>query len=273
MPHKINLSPLIHRPNATQNKSVPINRPSIPLPGKIFVSQALSSDVDLLFAPCYFFVFCVYTAFVMIKLAKIYRMFPVQCKMLSATLIVANALMFVSTAQAHPLEYHLEPLDSAAVERVVSSLELLTAELDTTALLDSARLPGDALGVTALLWSLEEAVTAMDTSSPPQTPTLLRSLAEAGYISSPYVVAEWEFEAERVLEAYEVLSGNFSLEVVSEAMARLEENPDQLTETQVADAEMALIRQASMLQTTAADIAQVAPFRQRLDSLTSRLSQ
>lgn len=188
-------------------------------------------------------------------------------------LIAGLALTCLSRVHAHPLEYHLEPLEAAAVERVLTTLEQLTAELDAAGRLDAARLPGNALGITAVLWSLQDAVASLDETSPAGSPTLLQALTAAGYEASPYVVAEWKFEAERVLQAYEVLSGGLGVEEISRALTDLPDNAGGLSPEEAAERETVLIRQLSLLHTTAGDIAQVAMHRQRLDALTRRLSR
>lgn len=186
-------------------------------------------------------------------------------------LLILGALLTQSPARAHPLEFHLEPLTAATVERVLTSFELLTTELAGAGALTNARLPENALGITALLWSLEDAVAALDETWPENSEVLLRSLAAAGYERSPWTVAEWKVEAERVLESYEVLRGELQLASIHRELAELEQQADRLTADEVAERESALIRQLSMLQTTAGDIAAVAPYRSRLDKWVGRL--
>ncbi|MGA9574939.1 MAG: hypothetical protein WBS20_13445 [Lysobacterales bacterium] len=207
----------------------------------------------------------------MSKIVELLVHFLRTIKVFSVCLVVVVAQLSPVVARAHPLEYHLEPLDAETIERVLTSFELLTQELQAAGLLASAKLPKDAMGVTALLWSLEDAVAAMDESPAVESPSLLNALTAAGYESSPYVVAEWKMEAERVLESYEVLSGNIQSESIFRQLTELEETRGELTEEEIEQRESTLTRQMSMLQTTAADVAQVAPYRQRLDMLTGRL--
>jgi len=207
----------------------------------------------------------------MIKLVKKYQLFVLVGKIF-CTCLAASATAFpFATALAHPLEFHLEPLDTGAVERVLTSLELLMGELKSADKQDAANLPDGALGITAILWSIESAVAAMDETWATKSPALLRSLRAAGYEDSPYVVAVWKIETERVLEAYEVLSGNFQEDDIRAGLAELEKDASRFTEEERVNRERVLIRKASMLQTTAGDISQVAPFRQRLDRLTAQL--
>jgi len=177
-----------------------------------------------------------------------------------------------SLAVAHPLEFHLDPLDDEAIERVLTSFELLAARLEAAGLQGSARLPENAMGITAIVWSTEDAIAAMDHTRPADSPTLRNALTAAGYEDSPYVVAEWKMEAERVLESYEVLSGDLQFESIYRTLSELESSRGRLTDDEAEQKEAELIRQVSMLRTTAGDIAQVAPYRDRLDTLTGELN-
>jgi len=188
-----------------------------------------------------------------------------------ACMIVLTQVFQASTLMAHPLEYHLDPLDEQSIERVLTSFDLLAAELEAAGLQDSAQLSGNALGITAIVWSTENAIADMDDQRPVDSPALLNALTSAGYEDSPYMVAEWQMEAERIWEAYEVLTANFQVETIGREMKVLEQEADELTPRQRAEREAALIRKLSMLQTTAGDISQVAPYRQRLDELARRL--
>jgi hypothetical protein len=206
------------------------------------------------------------------KLTEIVRTFLLIPGTIHACVLVSCILLSPVTVRAHPLEYHLEPLDASTVERVLTSFELLTAELEAADLLGEASLPENAMGVTALLWSLEGAVAAMDQAPAVDSPLMLNALAAAGYEPSPYIVAEWKMEAERVLESYEVLSGNLRFESIYRNLSELENSRESLTDDEAEEMEAELIRQMSMLQTTAGDIAQVAPYRDRLDALTGKLN-
>lgn len=209
----------------------------------------------------------------MTLMAKTSALFAQPVKAFSSLLVTFALFIVAPQISAHPLEYHLEPLKAEDVERVLVSFELLTAKLETAGLLATARTGEEALGVTAVVWSVEDAIAAMDETRSVESPTLLQALGAAGYEDSPYVVAEWKVEAERVLEAFEVLQGDFQTQAIGREMAVLEENAAQLTGEEIAERQMVLIRQASMLKTTAGDISQVAPFRQRLEALTSQLHQ
>ena len=208
----------------------------------------------------------------MSKLAELFDLFLPGGKVTVACVLVISALLSTGNASAHPLQYHLEPLDARTVERVLSSFELLTAELEGASRLASARLPDNAMGVTALLWSLRGAVADLDQAPPIDSPALQQALEAAGYERSPYMVAEWQMEAERVLESYEVLRRDLRLETVYAALSELDESAGQLDAEQAELREFELLRQLSMLQTTARDVAQVAPYRDRLDALAGKLN-
>lgn len=75
--------------------------------------------------------------------------------------ILALALQAPSSA-AHPLEYHLEPLDDQAIERVITSFELLSVELEAGGSPGGARISENAMGITAIVWSTEDAIAGMD---------------------------------------------------------------------------------------------------------------
>ncbi len=208
----------------------------------------------------------------MSKLAEQFDLFLPGGKVIVACALVISVLLCPGRAAAHPLQYHLEPLDARTVERVLTSFELLAAELEGADRLASARLPENAMGVTALLWSLQGAVANLDQAPPVDSPALQQALATSGYVRSPYMVAEWQMEAERVLESYEVLLRDLRLETVYAALAELDESAGQLDDEQAELREFELLRQLSMLQTTARDIAQVTPYRDRLDALAGKLN-
>lgn len=212
-----------------------------------------------------------YNEWVMTRLAKprFRNTWPVA--VFCTWLIALGAVSYAPVAMSHPLEYHLDPLDDEAIERVLTSFELLSAGLEKAGLQGNARLSENALGITAIVWSTEAAVMGMDESRSVDSPSLLRALKAAGYEESPYVVAEWKLEAERVWEAYEVLSANLQITAIGRDMEALEQQADDLTPQQRTQQQAALMRQLSMLQTTAGDISRVAPFRQRMDSLARRL--
>ena len=208
----------------------------------------------------------------MIKLPKTNRTLLLVGKILCACLLVVGTVIPLPTAHAHPVEFHMGPLDASAVERVLVSLNLLLDELKSGNSLDTANLPDGALGITAILWSIEGAVAAMDKSWSTKSPSMLRALQSAGYEDSPYIVAEWKIEAERVLEAYEALSENYQEDDIFAELAELEKEANNLTDEERVRRESTLIRKASMLQTTARDISQIAPFKQRFDQLTKQLT-
>lgn len=213
----------------------------------------------------------VYTEIAMSILAKIRAAVTPPVTGFLAYLITFGLTLYSSSALSHPLEYHLEPLDDRAIERVLTSFERLSARLQHAGVEQTARLPDNALGITAVVWTMEEAVARLDEARAVESPTLLQALKAAGYEDSPYIVAEWKIEAERVWEAYEVLNGNFRTGTIGSEMAALEREANQLTEEQLARKEAALLRKASMVQTTARDVSKIAPYRGRLDRLSRKL--
>ena len=163
------------------------------------------------------------------------------------------------------------PLDAQTVERVLTSFDRLIDKLENADAVDSARLPDDAFGITVILWSIEDDVAAIDKTRAVESPTLLQALQAAGYEDSPYIVAEWKIEAERVLEAYEVLRENYQLKDIVAELTELENNPKLLTDEKLMTRANMLTRKESMLQTTAKDLPMIKQYMQRIDALFGQL--
>lgn len=189
----------------------------------------------------------------------------------SLILAVVAALFPRAMIHAHPMEYHMIPLDAQTVERVLTSFDRLIDKLENADAVDSARLPDDAFGITAILWSFEDAVAAIDKTRAVESPTLLQALQAAGYEDAPYIVAEWKIEAERVLEAYEVLRENYQLKDIVAELTELEKDPKLLTDEKVMTRANMLTRKESMLQTTAKDLPMIKQYMQRIDALFGQL--
>jgi len=189
----------------------------------------------------------------------------------SLILAAVAALFPCAMIHAHPMEYHMIPLDAQTVERVLTSFDRLIDKLENADAVDSARLPDDAFGITVILWSIEDAVAAIDKTRAVESPTLLQALQAAGYEDSPYIVAEWKIEAERVLEAYEVLRENYQLKDIVAELTELEKNPKLLTDEKVMTRANMLTRKESMLQTTAKDLPMIKQYMQRIDALFGQL--
>jgi hypothetical protein len=189
----------------------------------------------------------------------------------SLILAAVAALFPCAMIYAHPMEYHMIPLDAQTVERVLTSFDRLIDKLENADAVDSARLPDDAFGITVILWSIEDAVAAIDKTRAVESPTLLQALQAAGYEDSPYIVAEWKIEAERVLEAYEVLRENYQLKDIVAELTELENNPKLLTDEKLMTRANMLTRKESMLQTTAKDLPMIKQYMQRIDALFGQL--
>ncbi|MCG6866513.1 MAG: hypothetical protein LJE58_13930 [Thiogranum sp.] len=189
----------------------------------------------------------------------------------SLILAAVAALFPCAMIHAHPMEYHMIPLDAQTVERVLTSFDRLIDKLENADAVDSARLPDDAFGITVILWSIEDAVAAIDKTRAVESPTLLQALQAAGYEDSPYIVAEWKIEAERVLEAYEVLRENYQLKDIVAELTELENNPKLLTDEKLMTRANMLTRKESMLQTTAKDLPMIKQYMQRIDALFGQL--
>jgi hypothetical protein len=181
------------------------------------------------------------------------------------------AVFSIATVQAHPIEYHMQPLDDATIERVIQSLEQMIGELEKTGSLDKVRLPEDAMGIPVLLWSVQDALMEADEVTTIDSPTLKRALLSAGYSDSPYVVEEWQAETEQVLETYEVLKKSLNLEQVYAGYAALEQDRPGLTVDQAVEREIGLLRNHELVRTTGKDIELVKQYLPQLDSLSLRL--
>jgi hypothetical protein len=172
---------------------------------------------------------------------------------------------------AHPMEYHLRPLDAASVERVLDSLDRMVTQLRENDSLASASLPDDAMGISAIVWSMQDAVLSIDDSTPADSETLNSTLAASGYTDPEIQVYEWQLEAERVLETYEVLVSGIDMTTVNAGFTELERDRASLPEDEAREREAALYRNEEMLRTTAKDLELISHYRPRLDALVGRL--
>jgi len=191
-----------------------------------------------------------------------------------ATVVVLACLlstMFTPRVVAHPLEHHLQPLDDETVERVLDSLDQLVIQLENQGALNTARLHEGALGVAAMAAALEDAYLELQVSSKQAITTLNDLLADSGYADPMIGVIEWQLEAERVLETYEVLVRGLDVESLNAAFARYDEASARLSDEQALDQEIALFRDVQLLNTAGADVGAIEPYRARLDKLVQRL--
>ena len=184
---------------------------------------------------------------------------------------ITFSALFGSSVQAHPMHYHMQPLDEATVERVVNSLNQMIGDIRRNGSLDSAGLPNDAMGITVLLWSVQDAMMAMDDSGTLDSPGMRRALISAGYKDSRYVVEEWQADAEQVLETYEVVGRGLSMEGIQARYTAFLADRPQLDEEQAIELESALVRDRQLLRTTAEDVALIRQFKPQLDAIASQL--
>lgn len=174
--------------------------------------------------------------------------------------------LFSSTqAGSHPIEYHMQPLSAGQVERVVSSLEKIASRLQDPG---AVQLPDDAMGISLALWSLWD---ALDAGGGPGEDPLPDILVAAGYESSYFMIEEWEIEAQRVLETYEVLHKGLGSQAVQRAYSKLEALRPQLDEQQLLARERAVIRDQQLVNRSAIDLALVANYQARIDRLFAKL--
>jgi hypothetical protein len=167
--------------------------------------------------------------------------------------------------QAHPLEYHMQPLDADTMERVIHSFDQMAVELRKAGYLHAVRLTDEAVGISALFWSIQDAMAAADETAIADSPTLNRALLSAGYQDSPYLVEEWQTEAQQVLETYEVLKRGLSLRQVYEGYAAFESERAALTNEQALERESALVNDHQLVRTTTKDRHLVEQYLPRLD--------
>ena len=181
------------------------------------------------------------------------------------------SVLFGSSVQAHPMHYHMQPLDKATVARVVKSLSRMIDDIRRNGSLDAVRIPGDAMGITVLLWSIQDAMMAIDDAGTVDSPGMKRALISAGYEDSRYVVEEWQADAEQVLETYEVVGRGLSIEGIRARHTAFLADQSQLDEEQVIEVEGALIRDRQLLRTTVEDVALIRQFKPQLDAVASQL--
>jgi hypothetical protein len=186
-------------------------------------------------------------------------------------LITACLVLSISTAQAHPIEFHMQPMEAADVERVITSLERIADELNAAGKQNTLRMPENSLGISAMPGVLQGALMEADEVTTVDSPSLLRAITAAGYADSYYVVEQWEGEAERVVETYEVLKRGLSMDRIYKGYADLEAQRTNFSEEVAAQSERILVREHEMVRTTAKDLDLVSVYLPRLDVLVARL--
>lgn len=176
-----------------------------------------------------------------------------------------------SAVQAHPIEFHSQPLDAETIERVIKSLDGLVSEVEANGSVDSIDLPSGYLSVTAMMWSLQRAVMAIDESDNIDSPILRQAALSAGYEASPYAVEEWQAEAQQVLETYQVIHQGLDNTKLQARYATFNQEFPSLDPERAIEIESALIRDAELLRTTAKDRPLVKQYQSQLQALVVRM--
>jgi hypothetical protein len=111
-------------------------------------------------------------------------------------------VLLSTVVEANPLEYHIGPLQAETVERVIVSLDALINELERTGAIDSLRQdPNPDRRIP--LWRIQAVIAEPTGGSLVDSPVIRRAALQAGYADGPFVVEEWQLDADRVLDVYE----------------------------------------------------------------------
>jgi hypothetical protein len=121
----------------------------------------------------------------------------------------AILLVVSSPVAAHPIEYHMQPLQAETVERMIVSLDELISELDRLGAVGTIR-DAQAPDRRIPIWRIQAAVAAPTGGSIAESPAIRRAAVKAGYEDGPFVVEEWQLDANRVLDVYEALKNGTS---------------------------------------------------------------
>lgn len=195
----------------------------------------------------------------------------IKNRIIPTFLLCLLCVLSMASVYSHPIEYHMQPLDAETVERVIQSLDQMVADLKRSGTLGTVRLPDSAMGISVMLWSVQDALMKLDETTTIDSPTLKRALFAVGYQDSLYVVEEWQIEAEQVLETYEVLNKGLNLDQVYAGYAALEKDRPALSEVQANSRESTLVRKHELVRTTAKDLELVERYLPQLDSIAARL--
>lgn len=186
-------------------------------------------------------------------------------------LLLGCLLAFSSPAIAHPMHFHLQPLDAKTVERTLDAMERMVAQLEEDRGATPVALPEGALGVAVLSWVLPRGVVSLDEATLADSELLNETLAAAGYEDSETAVQEWKIDAERILEAWEVLSRDLDMGDVDAAYLRLAAERERLELDELLQREAELLRDETLVLTTLRDLELIEPFGSRIAVLLERL--
>lgn len=179
--------------------------------------------------------------------------------------------LFLSPVQAHPIEFHSDPLDAETIERVIKSLNGLISEVESNDTVDSVELPEGYVSAAALMWALQSAVLAIDESGTIDSPVLRQAVLSAGYEDSLYAVEEWQAEAQQVLETYQVIHQGLDNSKLQARYETFNQELPSLKPERAIEIESALIRDAELLRTTAKDRPLVKQYQSQLQALVVRM--
>lgn len=131
------------------------------------------------------------------------------CNLL-ARCAASSLLVLWASVVAHPIEYHMEPLSAETVERVVKSLDMLLADLERTGAIAALRADPDPERRIPI-WRMQAVIAAATGGSTVGSPAIRDAVLQAGYQDGPFVVEEWQLDADRVLDVYDALKNGTSV--------------------------------------------------------------
>ena len=173
-------------------------------------------------------------------------------------------------ALAHPIEFHMRPLDTQTVERVIVSLNRMLDTVEAAGDRRAISWPEKPMGIADLVPSLQDALMDVDEVTTLESPSLRQALRDAGYPDAPFIVEEWELDARQLLETYEVLSRGLDFQQVQAGYAAFDKARPLLTDDQTLDRESHLMRDHELVRTTGKDLELVSRYVPRLKALLQR---
>jgi len=180
-------------------------------------------------------------------------------------------LAFSPPAFAHPMHFHQQPLDAETIERTLDGMDRMVALLDERRGTPPLELPEGAMGVAVLAWLLPREVAALDEATLADSELLNDTLTAAGYDNPETAVYDWKIDAERILEAWEVLDRNLDMDQVNAAFDALAQEINDSPESGLSKQEALLFRDEALVRTTRKDIEIVDSYRSRISALLQRL--